>query len=306
MTFPKVSVCIPVRNGGTFLPLAVESVLEQSFQDMELIIVDNCSTDGTAEWIAQKISKVSNVRFYQNATNIGLVGNFNACLAQARGEYIKFLCADDLLLSGGLWRMVEVLDADPSVTLVVGGRRLIDDNGRKIATQRYAAENVKISGTEVINRCIFGANYVGEPSAVMFRKKAAQRGFRESLSHLMDLEMWFHLLEQGSMVSLADEVCGIRRHSGQMSRHSIKTGALIDDNVSLFDEYGGKSYISNTWTNITICKIKIAYRVWMCKDAISVDKRNQILAGHSSKLFYYVMMPILAKALRMWRKLRPA
>ena len=117
------------------MPLAVESVLEQSFQDMELIIVDNCSTDGTAEWIAQKISKVSNVRFYQNATNIGLVGNFNACLAQARGEYIKFLCADDLLLSGGLWRMVEVLDADPSVTLVVGGRRLIDDNGRKIATR---------------------------------------------------------------------------------------------------------------------------------------------------------------------------
>jgi hypothetical protein len=188
----------------------------------------------------------------------------------------------------------------------VGGRRLIDDNGRKIGTQRYAAGNIKISGTEVINRCIFGANYIGEPSAVMFRKKAAQRGFRESLSHLMDLEMWFHLLEQGSMVGLADEVCGIRRHSGQMSRYSVKTGVLIDDNVSLFDEYGEKPYIRNTWTNITIRKIKIAYRVWMCKDAISVEKRNQILAGHSSRLFYYVMIPFLARALRIWRKLRPA
>jgi glycosyltransferase involved in cell wall biosynthesis len=297
-------VCIPVRNGGDFLPLAVDSVLQQSFDDYELIIVDNCSTDGTVKWIEEKASTAPKIRFYQNATNIGLVGNFNACLGYAKGEYIKFLCADDLLLPGSVQRMSDGLDADSSVALVVGGRNLIDEKGAPIAAFRYAAENAKIPGKEAINRCFFGKNYIGEPSAVMFRKKNAQRGFQESLPQLMDLEMWFHLLEQGPMVSLADEVCAIRQYSGQMSQQNIKTGALIEDNVRLSDAYGNKPYIQNTWTNQTSRKIRIAYRVWMCRDALNADKRDQILATQSSRIFYYAVMPMLAGMLAMWRKAR--
>ena len=301
---PKVSVCIPVRNGGDFLPLAVDSVLQQSFDDYELIIVDNCSTDGTVKWIEEKASTAPKIHFYQNATNIGLVGNFNACLGYARGEYIKFLCADDLLLPESVQRMSDALDADSSVALLVGGRELIDEKGAPIATRKYAAENAKVPGIEVINRCFFGKNYIGEPSAVMFRKKNAQRGFQESLPQLMDLEMWFHLLEQGTMVSLSDEVCAIRQYSGQMSQQNIKTGALIEDNVRLSDAYGNKSYIQNTWTNQTSRKIRIAYRVWMCRDALNADKRDQILAKQSSRIFYYAVMPMLAGMLAMWRKAR--
>jgi glycosyltransferase involved in cell wall biosynthesis len=301
---PKVSVCIPVRNGGDFLPLAVDSVLKQSSDDFELIIVDNCSTDGTVKWIEDKLSATPKIRFYKNATNIGLVGNFNACLAYAKGEYIKFLCADDLLLPESVRHMSDALDADSSVVLVTGGRRLIDETGATLTTQRYAAENVRLPGAGVINRCIFGKNHIGEPSAVMFRRKAAQRGFQDSLPQLLDLEMWFHLLEQGAMVSLADEVCAIRQYSGQMSQQNIKTGALIDDNVRLFDAYRNKPYIQNTWTNRTSRKIRIAYRVWMCRDALNTGKRNQILTASSSKIFYYTMMPMLAGMLTMWRKAR--
>jgi glycosyltransferase involved in cell wall biosynthesis len=301
---PKVSVCIPVRNGGDFLPPAVDSVLRQSFDDFELIIVDNCSTDGTVKWIEGKASTTPKIRFYQNATNIGLVGNFNACLGYAKGEYIKFLCADDLLLPESVQRMSDALDADSSVALAVGGRRLIDENGAPIATLRYAAENAKVPGSEVINRCFFGKNYIGEPSAVMFRKKMAQRGFQESLPQLMDMEMWFHLLEQGPMVSVADEVCAIRQYSGQMSHQNVKSGALIDDNVRLSDAYGNKPYIQNTWTNRTSRKIMIAYRVWMCRDALNAEKRNQILAASSSRIFYYTMMPMLAGMLTTLRKAR--
>jgi glycosyltransferase involved in cell wall biosynthesis len=301
---PKVSVCIPVRNGGDFLPLAADSVLKQSFDDFELIIVDNCSTDGTVKWIEDKLPAAPKIRFYKNATNIGLVGNFNACLAYARGEYVKFLCADDLLLPESVQRMSDALDADSSVMLVTGGRRLIDETGATITAQRYAAENVRLPGTEAINRCIFGKNHIGEPSAVMFRRKAAQRGFRDSLPQLLDLEMWFHLLEQGAMVSLAEEVCAIRQYSGQMSQQNIKTGALIDDNVRLFDAYRNKPYIQNTWTNRTSRKIRIAYRVWMCRDALNTGKRNQILTASSSKIFYYTMMPMLAGMLTVWRKAR--
>lgn len=302
MDSPKISVCIPVRNGGGFLPLALDSVLSQSFSEFELVVIDNFSSDGTAEWLERWVQSVPNARLYRNSSDLGLVANFNACLARATGSYIKFLCADDLLLPDCLCRMSGALDADPSATLVIGGRRLIDEKGRTITTERFTRHNATMPGTDVINRCFFGKNYIGEPSAVMFRKNLSQRGFSTSLSHLLDLEMWFHLLERGRMISLADEVCAVRRHTGQMSRHSLKSGALIEDNIFLFKEYGDKSYIRGNWYSGLNRRVRMAYRVWMCKDALSIDKRNKVLAEHSSRLFYYTLMPILAKLLSAWRQ----
>jgi glycosyltransferase involved in cell wall biosynthesis len=302
MAFPKISVCIPVRNGGVFLPLAVESVLAQSFSSLELIVSDNCSTDGTAEWVKKAAAQTPNIRFFSQNSDVGMVRNFNACLAEATGEYVKFLCAEDLLLPGSLQRMAEALDADPSVVLVAGGRRLINEVGERIGTRRYAKKDVKVSGVKAINRCLFAANYIGEPSAVMFRRQAAQRGFSESLPQLMDLEMWFHLLEQGAFVSLADEVCAVRHHQDQMTMQNIRTGALIDDNLNLFESYEKKSYIEESYLNSAVRRARLAYRVWLCRDEINSEKRNKILKAHSSTLIYQVM-PILTKVLFAWRAL---
>jgi glycosyltransferase involved in cell wall biosynthesis len=301
---PRVSVCIPVRNGGAFLPLAVDSVLSQTFDDMELIIVDNCSTDGTAEWLERKSAAVGKIRFFRNATDIGLARNFNACLAHATGAYVKFLCADDLLLPGSLQRMAAALDADASATLAVGARRLIDDKGATIAVQRYARKNLDISGAQAINRCLFGKNYIGEPSAVMFRRSAAPRGFSQAFPHLIDLEMWFHLLEQGRLISLADEVCAIRRHAAQMTHQNTRSGALLDDNVRLFEHYGRKPYIRASRARALGRKARLAYRVWLCKGGISAEHRDSVLKRHSSKLLYRGAVPVFAKMLSAWRSLR--
>jgi glycosyltransferase involved in cell wall biosynthesis len=301
---PRISVCIPVRNGGAFLPLAVDSALSQSFADMELIIVDNCSTDGTAQWLERRSAEVGKIRFFKNAADIGLARNFNACLSYATGAYVKFLCADDLLLPGSLQRMADALDADASATLAVGGRRLIDDRGTAIAVQRYARQNLDIPGEQAINRCLFGKNYIGEPSAVMFRRSAATRGFSEAFPHLIDLEMWFHLLEQGRLISVADEVCAIRRHAAQMTHQNTRSGALLDDNVRLFEQYGRKSYIRSSRAKSLSRKARVAYRVWLCRDGIGVEKRDSVLARHSSKLLYHAAIPLFARMLSAWRSLR--
>jgi glycosyltransferase involved in cell wall biosynthesis len=300
---PKISVCIPVKNGGAFLPLAVDSVLEQSFENIELIIVDNCSSDGTAQWLEQRAASAPCIRFYRNAADIGMTANFNACLKYAQGEYVKFVCADDLLLPQSLQLMSQVLDDDPQVSLVVGGRRLIDESGAKLTRQNYVARNATVPGAQVINQCLFGGNDIGEPSAVMFRRAEAERGFQESLSQLMDLEMWFYLLEQGDMASLAEEVCAIRRHPGQLTQESISTGALIDENIALFDEYGSRPYIKKTFFSMTMRKLRMAYRVWMCRDSMTAERRNQVLTDHSSKLFYDSLMPPIAGGLAVWRRL---
>ena len=300
---PKISVCIPVKNGGKFLPLAIDSVLSQCFEDMELIIVDNCSTDGTGEWVKQKAAEVDKIRFFRNAVDIGMTRNFNASLGYATGEYVKFLCADDLLSPGSLKRMADALDVDTSATVAVGARRLIDDKGATIAVQRYAAKEASVPGERAINRCLFGKNYIGEPSAVMFRKSAAKRGFSESFSHLVDLEMWFHLLEQGRLISLSEEVCSIRRHAGQMTHENTQSGALLDDNVSLFEQYGQRPYVRPSRAKTLSRKARIAYLVWMCKDGISAEKRDSVLTRYSSKLLYHSTMPVFAVVLWAWRRL---
>lgn len=298
---PKVSVCIPVRNGGEFLRLAVGSVLGQSCRDFEIIIVDNASTDGTVGWAEEMAVNSDKIRLFKNEQNIGLVANFNECLKYAQGEYIKYLCADDLLKPLCLARMVKALDEDSSVSLVVGGRQIINEAGEEIGLQRYSKIATKLHGQEVINRCLFGTNYIGEPSAVMFRKEAAKRGFREEFAHFMDMEMWFHLLEKGRMANLPEPLCVIRRHAAQMTVHSIRTAALVEDNVRLFEEYGNKTYIRQSWVNGVGRRIRMAYRVWLCRDHLDAVRRNQILKSHSIPLVYHLVMPVLAGLLSKLR-----
>jgi hypothetical protein len=168
-------------------------------------------------------------------------------------------------LPGCLERLAAELEADRSIAMVAGARRLIDENGEQFATSRYTKEDAIISGADAINRCIFGSNYIGEPSAVMFRRTLAKRGFNENFSLLMDLEMWFCLLEQGDLIALASETCAIRRHSGQMTHNTITTGALWDDNMLLFANYGNKPYIRHSLAKSAGRTARMVYRAWLCR-----------------------------------------
>ena len=186
---PKVSVCIPAFNAAEYLRQAVESALGQSYRDFEIVIVDNCSTDQTGALVDEMLKKSNGrIRYYKNDRNIGLVGNFNRCLEYAKGAYIKFLCADDLLLIGCLERMVAGLDAYPSVKLASSSRLVIDEHSNELGIRRYKNGDAIVRGNQAITRCLFGGNYIGEPTAVMFRKSDLKGGFREDMPQLSDMD----------------------------------------------------------------------------------------------------------------------
>src|SRR4051812_30620927 len=130
MNPPKVSVCIPVYNGGEFLRLAINSVLASTMQDYEIVVVDNCSTDNTCDIV--RSYNDPRIHLYQIPTNIGMIGNFNAVLSRATGTYIKLLPADDLLYPGCLAQQSSVLDNDKEekIALVSGARHIINDAGK--------------------------------------------------------------------------------------------------------------------------------------------------------------------------------
>jgi len=216
---PKVSVLIPTYNYARFLPEAIESVLSQDFADCEILVCDDASTDDSAAVIRAYGARDPRIRVQLNKKNLGMVANWNWCLGQARGEYVKFLFGDDRLVSPrALRRLAALLDAEPSATLAASARIILDEGSRGVELwDELGAAGLK-PGRQVIVQCLRrDRNLIGEPSAVMFRRSAGLRGFDPAWRQLVDQEMWFHLLSGGNLVYEPEPLCAFRRHAAQQT-----------------------------------------------------------------------------------------
>jgi glycosyltransferase involved in cell wall biosynthesis len=131
---PVVSVGLPVYNGGSFLEETIESILGQTFTDLELIISDNASTDDTEKICRRVAERDSRIRYYRNPENLGAARNFNIAVELARGRYFKWQGHDDPIPPDFLEHCVAVLDDDPSVVLAYGRQIAIDEHGRSKRT----------------------------------------------------------------------------------------------------------------------------------------------------------------------------
>jgi glycosyltransferase involved in cell wall biosynthesis len=242
---PKVSVLIPNYNYGQFLSAAIDSVLAQDFPDYELLVVDNASTDNSRAVIQRYAGRDGRFRFQINAANIGPVPNWNLCLQEARGDYVRFLFSDDQFAHPqALGKMVAVLDANPAVVLATSAVRLIDEHGRRLYLRDPVGRTVVEHGLEVNVRCLTQtANLVGEPSAVIFRRDAARRGFSLAYPHVVDLEMWLHLLEQGDFAYLAEPLCNFRDHPYRPALDHVAIGLAKADYGRLLREYLAKPWL---------------------------------------------------------------
>lgn len=240
---PKISVCIPSYNYARFLPDAIESVLGQTVSDFELVIVDNRSEDDTPEVVARYAQRDGRIRFLVNETNVGSIENFNRCFGHARGRYVKALCADDMLEPSCLEKSADVLDRYPAVNLVASSRLVVDGDLKPVKTLSYSRRFEIRKGTDVIRRCLFMGNLIGEPSAVMFRKVHAERGFRKKYKQLVDLDMWFRLLERGDFAFIPETLCRFRRHEGQITKSHTRDFSFAPEEIALFDEYVDKDYL---------------------------------------------------------------
>lgn len=242
---PKLSVCIDSFNYGRFLSEAIESVLKQSFHDFELIIGDDCSSDNSIGIARSYAAKDKRIVIEVAPVNRGMVKNRNACLRLARGEYVKCLHADDFLFSpDALARMVATLDANRAVSLVASTRRMVDEQSQPIDTWSGFDRERPIAGTTVINRCLLEQrNLIGGPSAVMFRRALGARGFDEGFFVMADLEMWFHLLEQGCFAYIRDPLCAVRVHPRQQTAKDRSALEPALENRKLLCRYLHKNYV---------------------------------------------------------------
>jgi len=189
----KVSAIIPVFNGSATLREAIDSVLDQSSHDLELIVVDDGSTDSTPAVIDSYGGQIRQMR----QSNAGPAAARNAGVKKARGEYLAFLDADDRWLPEMLERAILMLDSDRDCVVAYGNLVMVDSDGRSLATYLIGDEYAHAPSMEEILRRMWPIM----PSAALIRRSAfdACGGFVEDFrgAGFEDAFLWLRLREQG-------------------------------------------------------------------------------------------------------------
>ncbi len=126
---PRLSIGLPVYNGEKFIKEAIDSLLAQTFEDFELIILDNASTDKTEEICRAYAEQDKRICYYRNQKNIGCARNFNRVFELSSGEYFKWAAHDDLHAPDFIKKCIEVLDQDPTIILCHSQVYFIDEQG---------------------------------------------------------------------------------------------------------------------------------------------------------------------------------
>jgi glycosyltransferase involved in cell wall biosynthesis len=208
----RVSVVLTTRNFEAFVDAAIASILEQTFTDFELIVVDDGSTDATVARIAShrdpRIEVVHvGVRSAPAAANQGL--------RLARGEYVALWDGDDVWRPSKLARHVEAMERNKNLALTFSWCGLIDERGRELGAG-FRRWRGPISSFDLLVDFVIGTN-----SAVVFRRRdvVAAGGFNEALSHCYDMDLCVRLSRAaGAAGVIEEELTLYRRHGGQMSR----------------------------------------------------------------------------------------
>jgi len=208
---PKVSVVLPVYNGEIFLEESIKSILNQTYKDFELIIVDDNSTDSSGV-IAQKYAKEhSNVIYTKNEKNLKLPAALNKGFSLASGEYFTWISDDNIHFPNMLARLVEELEKDPEIGLVYFDIEIIDENGKNIGYKKVGP-----------NEGLIFRNVVG--ACFLYRSALDKKigGYNESMFLVEDYEYWLRLALATKIKAVNECLLQYRRHPKSLSNQFDK------------------------------------------------------------------------------------
>lgn len=227
---PSVSVVVASYNYGRFLGECLESVVSQEGIDLEVIVVDDASTDDTPQVAAAFAARDPRVRVIRHETNRGHIATFNEGLRAARGDYVLKLDADDLLAPGALARAAAVLEDHPRVGLVYGHPHYFEGSPPVLADTTSVEGVVVWPGRDwLAERCRTGANCISNPEAVVRRSLLEEIGYYDSrLPHTFDFEMWMRLASVSDVARVEGAVQGLYRVHQASFQRTIHAGLPTD------------------------------------------------------------------------------
>jgi glycosyltransferase involved in cell wall biosynthesis len=230
---PLVSIGMPTYNRADgYLPLALDSALEQDYPNLEIIVSDNASTDGTEELIRSKAD--SRIRYFRHAESIGGTNNFNFCVEQARGAYFLLLHDDDLIDPDFISTCVRALDGNLNVGVVRTGIRIIDGEGRVISESENSAGGLSFEG---FLRAWFTGKTAHYIPNTLFNTEGLQRlgGFHSKRYLFQDGVALVRLASELGRVDVREIKASFRRHGENYGAHPSRARAWAEDCLYLRD-----------------------------------------------------------------------
>ena len=212
-------MCIPLFQKAHYIGRTIESVLTQNFEDFELVVLDNASTDGSAEVVAGY--RDPRLRVVRQDETVPMIANFNAAVAATRAPLVKVLNADDLVEPDALARQVAIMDAEPGVAVVSSRHHLIDAGDRVVARDRTLRTPDLVGRQDrasVVRRVVrHGGNPLGVPGNMLFRRSAFDQigGFpTDEDSFVLDVALAVRLTVVGDFYGLSETLSRFRLAAG--------------------------------------------------------------------------------------------
>ncbi len=253
---PKVSVIIPCYNYADFLKLCLESVLNQTFQDFEIIVVDDYSTDHTVEVVFSY--KDPRIRYIRHEKNLGPSAAFNTGINLSQGKYITIIGADDIMKPENLSEKIKILENYPNISLVHSNAEIIDETNQIIGLARKGNIPNKVQREErLFDRLLYG-NFIIASSVVVRRECYQKVGFYDTnLRYAEDWDMWLRMATYYEFAYIDTPLIRYRlhmkslRHSHYIDNKDLSTmEAVINKIFESFNlERKGYSYEQVYWHN---------------------------------------------------------
>jgi len=214
---PQVSVLMPVRNGARWLPEAIDSILNQTYSDFEVLVIDDGSTDETPNILARTQSLDVRLRILKQVPS-GLVQALNAGLKAAQGRLIARLDADDIALATRVERQVAIFESRKDLVLLGAFAEKIDGSGRPVGVLKPESEPRKLAE-------LLASRNPFIHSSVMFSTEAARAcgGYRDVFEAAEDFDLWLRLAERGSVAIVPEVLIRYRVHAeGVTSTRTVR------------------------------------------------------------------------------------
>lgn len=256
----KVSVITPTYNRKQYIQDAIDSFLSQTYRDREIIIIDDASTDGTADWIAQHYPEIHLIRLSQNR---GSAGARNAGLAVATGEFIAFLDSDDRWSPDYLEKQVESLNNSPDAVISVCPCLNVADNNIQ-----YVSENKPWHGNRKPIRQMLTEPLIMTMSAALVRRSVLDRAgyLNETFKIAHDREWYLRLLYYGDLVWIPDNLVirgvhsdGVTQAHRQWAKEVFKIVDIVCADERARPYRQSKSQMKSQWA------IKVIQALWDLK-----------------------------------------
>ncbi len=240
-TNPLVSVVTPVYNGEDFLVECIESVLKQTYDNYEYIIVNNCSKDRTLEIAREYAAKDNRIRVHDNEKFVGVIDNHNLAfsLISPEAKYCKVVSADDFILPDCITRMVEVAEENPSVGFV-GCYQI---SGDRVRWQGFQYPRPVLTGREMCRQMFLGderAFGFGSPTSLLYRADLVRNStaFYPNASPHADTSACFQYLEKSDFGFVYQVLAYERIHDATQSSKSVQLNRYLSADLNDVIKYG--------------------------------------------------------------------